>query len=498
MDRDRTSVWRATSPPDRYQGWEDLPRRLDVVVAGGGLSGITTALRLVEEGATVAVLEARRVGSGTTGGTTGKVTAQHGLVYASLRDQHGAEVAHAYADANRTALSRVTERVERHRIDCDLRQLASYVYTTDPERSGELEDEAAAARSVGFDAGFEDDADLTFPTAGAVRFADQLQLHPLRYLRGLARAFVAAGGLIVERTRVTDIETSDPLAIETERGTIHASHAVLATRIPFLDRGFEFARAHPVRAYGIAARLAGAPPAAMYLSADEPTRSFRPLGDDGVVVVGAEHAPGRAPDDAERDEGLATFAREVFGGALVTHRWSTQDHMSVDDLPYIGPITPLSPDVHIITGLKKWGLSLGTVGADIVADLVAGRENRWAAMFDPNRLNVTPSIGDLLRENLEVAKRFLADRVSVDAETAEEVPSGDGAVVRRGAEQIALHRTDDGDLVACSARCPHMGCIVRWNPAERSWDCPCHGSRFAPDGSVLDGPAVEGLGPAPS
>jgi glycine/D-amino acid oxidase-like deaminating enzyme/nitrite reductase/ring-hydroxylating ferredoxin subunit len=490
-----TSPWREVAAEHLPAAWEE-GIRCEVLVVGAGWTGLTTALRLVERGVDVLVIEADSIGAGTTGGTTGKVTSQHGQTYADLEEEHGVDALHAYAEANAAAVEAVVDTARRFDIDCDLERLPAYTYTTDPDRVPELERETAAARRAGLPASYDEELDLPFPVAGAVRFDDQVQLHPLRYLHGLARVVTAGGGRIVEGVRATGVDGEDPHEVLTDRGSVTADHVVLATRIPFLDRGFEFARAHPVRAYGVALRAPRGGPPGMYLTLDEPRRSFRrhPTPDgDLVVVVGEEHPTGQGPGDRDHDDPLVRFAQEHLGAAEVTHRWSAQDHMPVDGLPYIGPITPSSPRLHVATGLRKWGLTLGVVAAEIISDAIVGRDNRWAPLFDPNRLNLGVSGGALLAENLDVARRFVADRVRVGTD-ADEVRPGEGTVVRRGARLVAVHRDPEGRVTERSAICPHLGCVVNWNTTEGSWDCPCHGSRFSVDGRVLDGPAVEGLG----
>jgi Rieske Fe-S protein len=273
---------------------------------------------------------------------------------------------------------------------------------------------------------------------------------------------------------------------------------IVATHYPFLDRSLAFARLHPERSYAITCRIAGAPPEGMFISGGNvPTRSVRAVPVDGaeLLLVGGEgHKTGTEPDTELRYERLEAFAREHWDVVSVEHRWSAQDPITVDLLPYVGPLLPRSDRVLMATGFGKWGMTGGTAAALLLADLALGRQAMWADLFDPNRLTLRASAQRLVTENAQVAARFVGDRLrSADPRPPENLKPGEGMLLERDGEKLAAYRDEDGELVAVSARCTHLGCLVSWNGAERSWDCPCHGSRFAPDGTVLEGPAVHRL-----
>jgi glycine/D-amino acid oxidase-like deaminating enzyme/nitrite reductase/ring-hydroxylating ferredoxin subunit len=492
------SLWTVDVEPGTYPPLHD-DVTVDVAVVGGGITGATTALLCKDAGLTVALLEADRIGSGTTGGTTGKVTSQHGLFYASAIADLGEATARAYGEANQAALPMLEELSDRHDVDAYASRLPSFVYTGDPARVPDLRDEAEAAGRLGLPASFVDTVDLPFEVAGAVRFDDQLQIHPTRLLHGFVRAIDGGGSTVHEHSRVVNIsEDGDIVEVRTEQATVRARHVIVATLLPILDRGFEFARTRPVRAYGIAVELDGELPEPMYISAESPKRSLRHYhGDEGayLVVVGENHETGHG-DHLENHYGaLIDFAREHFPVRSVAYRWSAQDYKPVDGMPYVGPLR-FADHIQIATGFNKWGLSNGVVAAWIMSDNILERPNPWAEVFDANRGHALGRYADLVKDNLHVAKRFLADRIEVPiGASTSEIGPGEGRVIRVGGRPIAVHRTPDGDLRAVDATCTHLGCLVAWNDAETSWDCPCHGSRFAPTGDVLTGPAIAPLQP---
>jgi glycine/D-amino acid oxidase-like deaminating enzyme/nitrite reductase/ring-hydroxylating ferredoxin subunit len=471
---------------------------VDVAVIGGGIVGLTVARLLKQGGATVAVVEAGRIARGVSGHTTAKVTALHGLRYRSLTASWGERAARAYAESNQAAVERIARLVDEEAIDCGLERVPAYVYAERVETMGAVEEEAAAARAAGLEADLVGETDLPFAVRAAVRLRDQVQLDPYRYLTALARGIPGGGSHVLERTRATGVDEDEPCRVRTRHGSIVAGDVIVATLIPFLDRGGFFARTHPERSYLLAVRPER--PVAvggMYLSADEPTRSLRsaPRHREGLLLVGGEgHKTGQDRHPAERLRRLERFAHERFGPVSVLYHWSSQDFESVDGVPFVGRMTPLSSRLHVATGFGKWGMSAGTVAAEVLADGILKRRNEWSWLYDSNRLRPAAAVRSFVVENANVGRRFIADRLAWPAvDPAAGLEPGRGRVVRHGRHLVAVSRGQDGSVRALSALCPHLSCVVAWNDAEQSWDCPCHGSRFDADGRVLQGPAVEGL-----
>jgi len=423
----------------------------DVVVVGAGIAGLTTALLLEREGMDVVVLEMRHVAAGATGYNTAKLSSLHGLTYTQLERSLGRDSARVYGEANQAGMARVFELADELGIDCDLARKPNYTYSEDAAEVDELREEARLAAELGLPASYVDELDLPFGVAGAVRFDDQAEFNPVKYVDGLAAAL---GGPVHEGTRVTGLGSG---GVSTAVGhSVRARHVVVATHLSFLDRGLYFARCHPERSYVVAGHVAGAVPAGMYLSTESPAHSIRAHG-DWLLVGGESHKTGQA-DAGERYDRLAAWARERFG-LEPELRWATQDHMPVDGVPYVGRHDPLSGDVWVATGFRKWGLAMGTAAGELLAAQIGGREHPWTRLFDPNRLRPRASAPDFVKENANVAYHFAADRVA-----------------KRG-----------------NPRCTHLGCLLDWNGAEETWDCPCHGSRFSASGEVIEGPAVRPL-----
>ena len=498
------SLWAATTPDGPSFAPVDATTPtapVDVVVVGAGITGLSTALALLERGAAVTVVDAGRICSGVTAYTTAKVTSLHGLTYAGLARSHGDETARAYAEANQGAIAQVARWIDEHGIECDFTRRPAYTYTTSTVTLEDVAAEVEVAQRLGLPASFTNTTELPFEVKGAVRFEDQAQFHPRDYCLGLAAAIAAKGGTIHEGTRVVDVDEGSPhCTVRIEDGlTLEAGQVVLATHLPFLDRGGFFAKCHPTRSYAMAVKLAGPAPTGMYLGADEPTRSVRSaIGDEYVIIGGEGHKTGQDDDTRRRYDALEAWAREHFDVTSVEHRWSAQDHAPVDGLPFVGRQLPGSK-VFVATGFKKWGMTNGTAAGVMLADEITGRPNGAPSAFDATRQRSAFTSRDLYKENANVAERFVGDRLSsLRPPSADTLQPGEGGIVTCAGDKVAAYRDEDGTLHAVSPVCTHLGCLVSFNTAERSWDCPCHGSRFTIDGSVLQGPATEDLEQRPA
>ncbi|SDK81541.1 Glycine/D-amino acid oxidase [Arthrobacter sp. ov407] len=493
----QVSLWVATAGVTTYPSL-DSDLEVDVAVVGGGLAGLTAALALKRAGQTVAVLEAARIGTGVTGHTTGKVTSLHRLVYTELADRHGPDVAGRYGQANQAAIEHIARIVAEEGIDCDFRRVSNYTYAESDDALARVRDEAGLAARLGLPAAFTSDVPLPFAVRGAVRLDGQAQLHAVKYLQGLARAVDGAGSHVLEDSRVTSVRDGVPGVVETGHGTVRAREVIVATNVPVGDAGLFAERCYLHRSYLVACPAPAAPLNGTFISVDEPMRSILAIDVDGsryVLTGGEGHRATETADAAARYRRLAAFSRERLGTGEASFRWSTQDTMPVDGLPYAGTLTPTAAHLHVITGLRKWGLTNGTAAALILADTLSGRHNPWAAVFDTNRKH-TSSTGQAggKRPQLDQA----AQLPQPEQPTVAGLRPGDGAVVEIDGEMTAVYADPAGDLLAVSAICTHLGCTVAFNADDSTWDCPCHGSRFAADGAVIQGPAAENLAPRPA
>jgi glycine/D-amino acid oxidase-like deaminating enzyme len=462
-----TSVWMDTAPHTTYAQLEES-LTVDVCVAGGGIVGLMTAERLKRSGRSVAVLEADRVAAGVTGYTTAKVTALHGLIYDEIRSRFGDDGARHYAEANVAGLELIAAIIAEQGIECDFRRRPAFTYAEPGEDTEALRKEVDAARGAGLDAELVDAVDLPWEVAGAVRLADQAEFHPRRFLLAIADAIHGGGSHVFERTRVTAVDDGRPCRVRTDTGAeVAAERVVIATHYPTLDRGLFFTRLAAERSYAIGVRARGRVPEGMFLSTESPSHSVRATPYDGgelLIVGGESHKTGTGGDTTERYARLEAWARERFDVEAVEYRWSAQDAMPVDGIPYVGKLSPIARSVWTASGFKKWGITNGAAAAIMLSDAIAGRENPWAQTFDANRFKPVASAPKLLKETVSVGAHFFGDRLSSpDVHSLDELAPGQGGIVRIDGEKVAAFRDDDGVVHGVSTICTHLFCQVSWS-----------------------------------
>lgn len=499
VDHDRT-YWRATA-----EERSDPPllgdRDADVVVVGGGIVGLSVAVLAAEAGLGVVVLEARQLASVTTGGTTGKVTSQNGTRLRELRRRFGADGARRYAHLTEGGIARLDELVDRYGIACDLEKVPAHLVSLTSRRDRGVEEEAAASREAGLTV--TTDAELPevgFSVRRSLTVADQRQVHAVKLVHGLADAVAANGGAVHADSRVVDVAGADGgrrWRVGTTRGSVTADHVVLATRLPtHRDTRLTFARTKPVSAIGVAGPVEDAAPAGMYLFKGRRDWSIRGSrlegGGEHLVAVGMSASTGDLPALRQRGDRLADWTRARWPLAGVTHVWMAQDQQAADERPLIGRLW--ADGLWTATGFGKWGLAAGLGAADLLLAGITSRDDPSDGFFAASRLDPPAAWPTLLRANLRVSALLVGDHLRAGLRhDLEDLVAGDGRVVRRGRHLVAVSRRDDGGLDAVSAHCTHLGCLVRWNRQEATWDCGCHGSRFASDGAVLEAPATSPL-----
>ncbi|MGW0844504.1 FAD-dependent oxidoreductase [Streptomyces sp. NPDC002787] len=500
MQPKHESYWIESAPQEGAYPPLDGELIVDVAVVGAGIAGISTAWELARRGKRVALLEADRVASGVTGHTTAKVSALHTMIYDRLRRTRGAEAAALYARSQTEAIRHAAATVKELEIACDWEDTAAYTYAEDEGRVAELRAEAEAAREAGLPAEFVTETGLPFPVAGAVRVEEQAQFHPRKYLLALVGDLVRQGASVHEGTRVVRLKEGSPCRLTTEAGyTVTAGDVVVATHYPVFDRAMLFTRLSPRRELVLTAPIpAEADPHGTYITQEQRTRSVRtaPYGDGRrlLILTGEHFTPGTADVD-ERFALLGDWAVDRFGPLDFTHRWATQDNDSTDSVPLVGPFHAGSRHSWVATGFGGWGMSGGIMAGRLLAEQITGHKAPWSDLYDPRRvLSAVREAPSFLKHQAQVARHFVGDRLSPPGDTSvESIAPGDGAVVRLYGHHCAVHRDDDGVIHAVSARCTHMGCLVGFNRAERTWECPCHGSRFDPEGNIVQGPATKPL-----
>lgn len=488
------SFWIASTEDTNYPQ-VDSDMEVEVAIIGGGIVGLTTAYLLRKQGIRVAIIESNRIAKGVSGHTTAKITSQHSLIYNRLINEIGEEKAHQYATANQTAIDLVESIVHEFNIPCDFIRLPAYVYTHDEKYLGKLEDEVKAAVRLRIPAEYTDRLQLPFKVNGAMRFSNQAQFHPRKYLLALAAAITGDDCHIFEQSRAVKFLEGNPHTIVIDNGVkLKAKSVVLASHYPFYDLpGFYFSRIYPERSYLMALRINGSFPEGMYITAENPTRSMRTcISDDGelLIVGGENHKTGHGKDMHEHYEVIWKFAQSNFDVLDIPYRWSAQDYQTMDEIPIVGHLTSGKNRIYLATGFAKWGMSNGTASAIIISDLIIKGDSPWAPVYNPSRFTPLASAKNFVIENADVAKNYISGKLNIPHETVD-VAKGEAAISETGGHKVAVYRDMDGNTHFVSTTCTHMGCELKWNSAELSWDCPCHGSRFTYTGDIIEGPALE-------
>jgi glycine/D-amino acid oxidase-like deaminating enzyme/nitrite reductase/ring-hydroxylating ferredoxin subunit len=467
---------------------------VDVAIIGGGIVGITTARLLKDQGLRVAVIEARRVGQQVTGKSTAKMTSQHGILYQTLESKFGEDKARLYAEAQEAGIRRISELAARYGIEADIEPMPAYVWTDDESYVSKLEKEVELARKLGLPASMRrGDIGLPFEVLAAMRWDDQAQFHPVKYVAGLAATIPGEGSHVFEGSRAIDYE---PTRVVTERGTVTARHVVMATHLPLGQVGIYYSIAYPHAEAVVAAPVGRALPG-VYKNAETPDRSVRTHRHEGrvyAIAAGNHFKPGHVDDELESVRDIERWLAETFGAGPAEYRWVNEDYQAMDSSPYVGWSSKGGDGYLVATGFAGWGISNGTAAAMIIADLVAGREPRWLPVFDASRIKPVAGAKEFAKENLSVATHLVGGYLSRKPKDYDALEPGQAAIMKVDGDNVAAFKDEQGVVHAVSAVCTHMGCLVGWNATDRTWDCPCHGSRFKLSGEVIHGPATQPLG----
>lgn len=493
MTTPKESLWLATSSRP-HQAPAAFPVEVDVVVVGGGVTGLTAALTLKRRGVSVAVVEMRRVGHGETGHTTAHLTELLDARYERIERDFGRDAAALVASSGRAALDHI-EAWSRE-FPCGFERVPGFMFAENGEQAHALEREVEAARAAGVDAAFVDEVPLPFPTVGAMRVERQAQFHPMAYLHGLARALPGGGCHLFEECRVTEVDDGEPCRVALESGVELRARSVLVTaNVPVFNLLLLHTKVAAYRTYALAAREGRVPPPGLYWDAGDPYHYVRRHDDargPWLIVGGEDHKTGQCDDTAAAYSRLRAYASERFGAADFAYEWSGQVIEPVDGLPYIGR-NAASDNVFVATGLSGNGMTLGTLAGVMLADACQGAANPWSELYEATRMKVVGTVRDMVVENVDFPVHLIGDRLAVPTRTLDDLAPGEGDVVMVGGRKLAVYCDERGTLHGLSPVCTHMGCHVSWNNAESSWDCPCHGGRFDALGRVLNGPPLAPL-----
>ncbi|WP_281658896.1 FAD-dependent oxidoreductase [Halobacillus sp. Cin3] len=490
-------LWREDTSLSSYEPLKE-DTSAEVAVIGGGITGITTAYLLAKTGRKVILLEADRLINGTSGHTTAKVTAQHGLIYHELIKHFGEESASLYYQAQTKALQTMKEWVDKYNIACDWAEEDAFLFATTSKGALKLDKEYEAYQKLDIPGGTGNELPFSMDAEKTLRMRNQARFHPVKYLKAIVEEFVRLGGEIYEQTKAVDVTEKDRLEIKTGGGSVVSCEKMVScSHFPFYDgKGLYFSRMYAERSYVIAVEPEREVPEGMYLSIDEPKRSIRTAEYNGknVLIIGGEsHKTGQGIDTRFHYRALEEFAAVTFGIRKKLFQWSAQDLTTLDKVPYIGPITRKNDRIFIATGFRKWGMTNGTLAAQLITDYVCGETSLFHELFKPSRFKSDPSMKQFISQNFDVAAHLVEGKVELVEDKPNRLKKGEGMVVQWKGQRAGAFRDEEGQLHVLDTTCTHLGCEVEWNSAEHSWDCPCHGSRFSYDGSVMEGPADQPL-----
>ncbi|MGV1055024.1 FAD-dependent oxidoreductase [Clostridium perfringens] len=474
------SVW---SESCKFRKREALNKdiKTDVLVIGAGIAGILTAYMLKQKGRDVVVIDAAEIASGNTKNTTAKITSQHDLIYSKLITEFGEEKARQYAKANELAIKKYKEIIEDKRIECDFEEKSAYVYSLN--EVDVLKEEAKVAKNLGIDAEFVQEVNLPFKIKGAVKFNNQAQFNPLKFLKGISNELV-----IYENTRALEIKEN---LVVTSGGNITANNIVVATHYPIMNApGYYFMKMHQERSYVLAlentSEIDG-----MYIDLNKEGYSFRTYN-KLLLLGGISHRTGENEEGGSYDE-LRKVAKRLYPKAKEKYYWSAQDCMTIDGIPYIGRYSSETPNIYVATGFNKWGMTSSMVSAMIISDMILEKENDFSEIFSPRRFDLSLSINNIANDLIETAKNFIAQKVSIPSSEIEHIKNGHGGIIEYNGEKVGIYKNKEGKEFFVSTKCTHLGCQLSWNADELTWDCPCHGSRFDYKGRLIGSPATKDL-----
>lgn len=501
-----SSIWSATAPILRAPSL-DKNIRADVCVVGAGIAGMTTAYLLAREGKSVVVIDKNKIGQGETSHTSAHLSNEIDARYVEIERLHGAKGAKLAAESHTEAISQIEAIVSQEGIDCDFERLNGYLFLGPKESEKDLRDELDAAQRAGVDVSQLKESPFGLKLGPCLQFRHQGRFHPLKYLAGLAKAIAHQGGRIYGGTEAKEIKGGKTAEIKTKHGKkITARAVVVATNTPVNDWVTMHTKQAAYRTYVIGIPVPkDSVPKALYWDTEDPFHYVRTMriedktGERDILIIGGEdHKTGQAEEIENRFARLRSWGRTHFRGlGEPEFQWSGQIMNSMDALAFIGRNPGEEDNVYIATGDSGMGLTHGTIAGMLITDLILGRENPWTTLYDPARKSLRAAL-TFTEENLNVAAQYATWVTPADVSTSDKIKPGTGAIVRKGLSKIAVYRDATRKLHERSAVCPHLGCIVAWNPTERSWDCPCHGSRFDPNGKVLNGPAIGPLPPIPA
>ncbi len=473
--------------------------KTDVCIIGAGIFGLTCAYYLSNLGFQVTVLEKNNIGEKTTGHTTAKITSQHGLFYSYLINSYGKKFASNYLEANENAIQNIKEIIDTEKIKCDFEYQNNYVYTTKKSELRAIKKEISSVESLGFPCEFVTKTGLPFEIEGAICFKHQAQFHPLKYLTGLCNSIISHSGKIYTHTTVTNLEKNinSSYNIFANNCSVTAKFVIVACHYPFINfPGFYFTKMYQSTSYIIAMDPKKSLFDGMYINFTNPIFSYRKVkinGKELLLVGGGDHKTG-IPSSYQDTYGLLEQeAKKFYPEGEVLYRWNTEDCISLDKIPYIGNYSIAMPNVFVGTGFKKWGMTSSNVAANIIVDKICGKENKYEYIFRASRLKPIKNRDELKNIFLQSSNSLLFDKLKRANLAFEKIQNNSGGIIEVNNQKVGIYKSLNGKIYAVKPICTHLGCLLSWNDIDKTWDCPCHGSRFDFTGKNLYNPAFKNL-----
>lgn len=494
------SIWIDTVPNILDKSKKlDCDISCDVAIVGGGLTGLTSAYYLSKKGLKVVVLEKDSLMSKTSGNTTAKITAQHDLFYKYLIDTFGLETAKKYLNCNLNAINNIKSIIDEEKISCDFEFQSSYVFTKSNSYVQDIKDEVKAMHLLGLDAKLLNKIPLPISNVlCAIEFPNQAQFNPRKYAFGLSNSILNNNGLIFENSMVSDIKKiKDNYYCKVGDYSVESKYVILATRYPFINApGFYFLKMYQTLSYCATFEIEDNIFSGMHINAENPTLSARIAKDNGknvLLLSGCSHKVGKPSGVSDPYSTLTTFAHSIFENSKIISKWVTEDSVSLDKLPYIGQFSSFMPNMYIATGFKKWGMTFSNVASNIIVDKILGNENEYSNIFNSSRFHPIKNkeeMGNMLKE---ATSSIIIKKFTIPDDTIQSLSFNEGNIIEFEGETVGVFKDKDGKIYKVKPICPHLGCELSWNPVNKTWDCPCHGSRFNYDGKLLYGPALHDL-----
>ena len=483
----------------------------DVCIIGGGITGLSTAYYLAKNGLRVIVIEKNKLAEKTSGNTTAKITSGHGLIYDYLIKSFGEKFALGYLESNQKAIENIKKIIDEEEIECDFEYQPNIIYATSKEDRNKLENEINALNVLCnfyndlnkeniLKTKFIEKTDLPFDIEGAIRVENQAQFHPRKYMEGLVKSIKKYNGIIFTNTVVKNVEKEDDYyQVYANENIIKSKYVVVASHYPIINfPGFYFTKMYQVTSYAIAIQTEKNLPNGMFINAGEPVLSFRNVNHDGkrlLIVSGGNHKTGYSPESKEffGYSYLENEVKKYYPDYKIKFKWNTRDCVTLDKVPYIGEFSDLMKNCFVATGFNKWGMTTSNVAANIITDKILGKENKYLSIYESTRLKPIKNRQELENMVKQTVKSFITNRIKIPEEKISKIKKENGGIIKIDGVAVGIYRDKTGKIYAVNPTCTHLGCLLTWNNIDKTWDCPCHGSRFNYDGENLYEPAIKGL-----